>query len=335
MVGRPGQADPMTETAPLISIAHAPIPEGGAAEWVESFDHLRLRAALFPAKGPVRGSVVLSPGRTEPIEKYFEVIGELQGRGFVVLCHDWRGQGLSGRLLKERLRGHAQGMQPFFDDYQRLLNHFEARLPKPWIAMGHSMGGALTLAILAGGERRFSGAALSAPMLGLVTDGWGYPFARALTWGCSHLGLAGRYLFGDPADPFAITFEKDRLGHERSRWDRYRAQVTACPDLALGNLTWGWLEFALSMAGRLRRPGAVEKIDIPVVIVAAGADDRVLTSASAATAKRLRYGRYVEIEGAYHEILMETDDIRAIFWREFDTLADDVAPLRAKAAARP
>ena len=38
------------------------------------------------------GKVVLSGGRTEPIEKYFEVIEDLTGRGFVVLAHDWRGR---------------------------------------------------------------------------------------------------------------------------------------------------------------------------------------------------------------------------------------------------
>ena len=51
----------MTETAPLVSIPQAPVPDGGAAEWFEARDGLKLRAALFPAKGAARGSVVLSP----------------------------------------------------------------------------------------------------------------------------------------------------------------------------------------------------------------------------------------------------------------------------------
>jgi lysophospholipase len=302
---------------------------------VEAFDHLRLRAALFPVKGAVRGSVVLSPGRTEPIEKYFEVIGELQARGFVVLCHDWRGQGLSGRMLDDRLRGHAEGVEPFLEDYRVLLNHFESRLPKPWIAMGHSMGGGLTLMALSEGEDRFAACALSAPMLGLVTDSWGYPFARLLAFTASHIGLSWRYLFGDPAGPFDVTFEKDHLGHERWRWDRYRAQITACPDLALGNLTWGWLDFAMTLSWRLRLPGAVEKIAIPVLMVTAGEDDRVLTSVSAAIAKRIPDCRYVEAQGSYHEILMETDAIRAVFWREFDALTNLVIPGPARSAETP
>jgi lysophospholipase len=315
----------MNEPAPLISIPAAPVPDGGAAEWFEGAGGFKLRAALWPAKGASRGSVVLSPGRTEPIEKYYEVIGELQARGLVVLVHDWRGQGLSARMLGERLRGHAAGIEPFLTDYRRLLDAFEARLPRPWIALGHSMGGCLNLLTLSAGEDRVAACAVSAPMLGLITnDRGGYPLARALAWTFSRIGFARSYLFGDPADPFEITFEGDRLGHNRARWDRYRAQITACPDLALGNLTWGWLEFALQATERLRRPGALEKIAIPVLVAAAAEDNRVLTESVAEAARRLPNGRYVEIAGSYHEILMETDDIRAIFWSAFDDLTSEV-----------
>src|SRR5579862_3798231 len=93
----------------LIGIPEAPVSAGARAIWLTAADGARLRAALFPALGPVAGSVVLSPGRTEPIEKYFETIGELQARGWTVLAHDWRGQGLSQRPLTDRLKGHARG----------------------------------------------------------------------------------------------------------------------------------------------------------------------------------------------------------------------------------
>ena len=45
-----------------------------------------LRAARFPADAaaPYRGVCVLLNGQTEFIEKYFEVIDELRGRGFAV-----------------------------------------------------------------------------------------------------------------------------------------------------------------------------------------------------------------------------------------------------------
>jgi lysophospholipase len=316
----------VSEAAPHIATDLAPAPEGGHAEWFHGADGARLRAALFPAKGAVRGSVVLSPGRTEPLDKYFEVIGELQARGFVVLAHDWRGQGLSARMLPDPLKGHAQGSGPFLCDYRILLDHFGDRLPKPWIQLGHSMGGCLSLLALAKGEERFSACALSAPMLGIVTSGYGYPLARGLGWAWANLGQGKQYLFRHFIDPMDLTFEGEKLAHDRGRWDRWRSQLEACPRLGVGNLTWGWLDFAFSTTAWLRRSKAVEAIDIPVLIVAAGQDDRVLTSDTARVARRLKNCRYVEIPDAWHEILMETDDIRAVWWREFDQLVAGVSP---------
>ena len=316
----------MSEPAPLISTKLAPAPHGGAAEWFHGADGARLRAALFPARGAARGSVVLSPGRTEPLDKYFEVIGELQERGFVVLAHDWRGQGLSARMLPDPLKGHAAGSEAFLSDYRRLLDHFEVRLPRPWVQLGHSMGGCLSLLALAKGEQRFSACALSAPMLGIVTSGFGYPLARSLGWVAAHLGQGRQYLFHHVIDPMALTFEGERLAHDRGRWDRWRSQLEACPALGVGNLTWGWLDFAFSARAWLRRAWGGEAIAIRGLIGAAGDDDRVLTNDAAKVAKRLQNCRYVEIPNAWHEILMETDDIRAIWWREFDRLVDGLSP---------
>ena len=302
------------------------MPKGGAAEWFEGEKGARLRAALYPAKGKVRGSVVLSPGRIEPIEKYHEVVTELQARGFVVLAHDWRGQGLSDRMLPDRMKGHARGAELFRKDYIRLLNHFDARLPRPWIQMGHSMGGALSLYILAKGERRFSACALSAPMLGVVTTGFGYAFARSLTFLASHLGLATRYLFGDPDDTTQVTLEKDKVSHDAARWNRFLKLRIVHPELALGNLTWGWLDFAFSMSAWIRRSSATTRVTIPVLIVAAGDDNRVLITDEKKVADRLPDCRFVVVPHAWHEILMETDDIRAIWWREFDALVAPISP---------
>ncbi|MEI7931447.1 MAG: alpha/beta hydrolase [Alphaproteobacteria bacterium] len=316
----------MNAPAPLLEIPELPVPKGGAAEWFEGEKGARLRAAIYPASGKAGGSVVLSPGRIEPIEKYHEVIAELQGRGFVVLCHDWRGQGLSDRMLPDRMKGHAQGAELFRKDYERLLTLFEARLPKPWIQMGHSMGGGLSLYVLAKGENRFSASALSSPMLGVVTTGFGYSLARALTFVSSHIGLASRYLFGDPDNTVEVTFEKDKITHDRGRWDKFKKLRLVHPDLALGNLTWGWLEFAMSMTAWLRKPSSLQGVTIPVLIVASANDDRVLITDTRKAAARLPNCRLIEIPESWHEVLMETDEVRAIWWRAFDELAATISP---------
>jgi lysophospholipase len=312
----------MTEPAYLVSVPEAPVPDHGKAEWFRGAEGTTLRAATFFPEGSARGTVVLSPGRTEPIEKYFEVVEDLLARGFAVLAHDWRGQGLSARSLPDRLKGHARGYQPFLADYKALLDVFEARLPKPWIAMGHSMGGCLTLLALAKGEGRFSACVLSAPMLGINTGGVPPWATTALSWTLSRFGFAGQYVNGGAYDPLTQTFEADKLTHDRARYDRYHVQLEADPRIALGGVTWGWLDFAVSACAWLARRGAVERLDIPVTIVAAELDDRVLNPALKAIAQRLPHGRYVEVPGAFHEILIETDPRRAAFWKAFDETVD-------------
>src|SRR6185369_8023680 len=182
---------------------------------------IRLRAALFlPPPGRSRGSIILSGGRTEPIEKYYETIADFLERGFVVLAHDWRGQGLSQRDLADPLKGHASGYKAFLDDFRALLGAYADRLPKPWVAVGHSMGGCLTLLAMASGETRFAGAILSAPMLGVQTGGVPKLAAKALASVNVLFGRAGAYTMGDPGKPFDDDFTATRLTHDRARFQR-------------------------------------------------------------------------------------------------------------------
>ncbi len=312
--------------APLMSVPGAPTPAGGVGEWYRGAGGLRLRAAMWAPQGPARGTVFLSPGRTEPIEKYYELIGDLLARNFAVVAHDWRGQGLSARLLPDRLKGHARAVEEFLDDYSRLLDDYMGRAPQPWIMLGHSMGGALNLLSLEAGETRFAAALLSSPMLRLKTGRrslWSVKFASR--WNVRH-GKAGDYVFDEYDDPFEHTFSRDGLTTDENRYERWREQLYACPHLAVGGITWGWLAFAVDAGEQSLKPKALRRVKTPVVIVQSGNDDRVLKTSAKWATKRMARGRYVEVPGAKHEVIMERDDLREMFVREFDMLADEVAP---------
>jgi lysophospholipase len=311
----------LAEPAPHCATLAAPVPAGGAAEWFIGSGGARLRAAFFLPPGGPRGTVVVSPGRTEPIEKYFETVETLSARGFAVIVHDWRGQGLSHRLLPDRALGHARGWKDFLGDYAALLAAFETRAPMPWIALGHSMGGCLTLLALASGQGGFSAAILSAPMLGVDTGKVPVGVARTLAALLTTVGRGASPVFRSPAGQ---TFERNILTHDRARWERNEALTAAWPDLVLGDPTWGWLGFALSATRRLQSGPDVPRIAIPVTVVIAGEERLVDNAAARRVASRLPSGRLVEIAGAYHELLQETDAVRAAFWREFDALAESV-----------
>jgi lysophospholipase len=65
-----------------------------------------------------RGSVLILPGRTEYAEKYARVAAALEDMGLGSLVVDFRGQGLSDRLLDDARPGHIES----FADYQHDLH---------------------------------------------------------------------------------------------------------------------------------------------------------------------------------------------------------------------
>lgn len=319
-----------TAQAPLMGVPGATPPPGGEADWFRGAGGLRLRAAFWKptvlqAQKP-RGTVVISPGRTEPIEKYYELIGNLLARGFCVLAHDWRGQGLSARLLPDRLRGHARAVEEFLDDYSRLLDAYADKAPKPWIMVGHSMGGVLNLLTLENGDERFAGALLSSPMLRIKTGKRSMWSVRlAVRWALRN-GKGGDYVLDQAEDPFDQNFDEHALTSDRTRYDLWQQQLYACPHLAIGAPTWGWLAFGLDAGERALKPRALKNVKVPVCVVQAS-DDRLIWKHTARwAARRLGRGRYVEVEGSKHEIIMERDELRGIFLKEFDEMADYLVP---------
>lgn len=324
----------MADPAPLFGIPEAPVPANGQAEWVAGHGGTRLRAALFHPPGQARGSIIFSPGRTEPIEKHFETIGEMTDRGFVVLAHDWRGQGLSDRLLDDPMRGHAVGgYRPFLADFEALQAAFADRLPRPWFALGHSMGGCLTLLAMQKGAA-FDAAILSAPMLGILLGATPEPAARIAAKAMILVGRGGDYVQpGVDIDPFYQRFAGNRLTHDARRYERAGALLAAAPQLALGGPTWGWLDFGLSATASLSGRTALAGIRTPITILTAGLESIVDNAAAVAVAQTLPQARLVEVPGAFHEILMETDDMRSFFQKVLDALTGKVPEPETKPAA--
>ena len=81
---------------------------------------------------------------------------------------DWRGQGLSDRLIDNPYLGHIDDFSSYDKEFEEIIDKvYLPFCPKPWIGMGHSMGGWL---IAAKGETRpeiFKLIILCAPMLSL------------------------------------------------------------------------------------------------------------------------------------------------------------------------
>ncbi len=319
----------------LVTVPGNPAPPGAIVEWLTLGDGVKLRTArwMLPARD-THGTVVLIGGRTEFIEKYFEVVGELLARGLSVITFDWRGQGLSSRALPEHTKGHVRDFSEFDGDLAAVMNRVVLEHgKKPYIALAHSMGGNVLLRYLHDFPHEFECAVLTAPMLAVKTAPYPPWFARAMATVSTAAGQESAFVFGGAKqDPMAQVFETNGVTTDKGRFDRFMACLKAEPRLALGAPTFGWLEAAYRSMELVASEEFAHGIETPVLLIGAAHDQLVHPGADMTLIKRIKRGMYVMLK-AEHEIMMERDDIRAAFWACFDPFVRGLTPVAQHAAA--
>jgi lysophospholipase len=280
----------------------------------------KLRAAVFAPDTRPRGVCVLLNGRAEFIEKYFEVIDELRGRGLTVVTLDWRGQGGSGRLVADDpLKGHIDNFAEYDADLEALMDQVVTPMlaARP-VALVHSTGGHILLRYLSRYPDRFAACAFSAPMLMFSTRGQPRWPVRLVTAVMTRAGRARDFVLGGGRDPLTITFDDQLVTSDRARFQRTQDLMAQHPQLRLAGPTWGWVAAALRSIVRFTGKGYAEGITTPVLICGAGHDRICVTDDTRRFARRMPRATYLEIEDAEHEILMERDVFRVRWWSAFD-----------------
>jgi len=291
------------EPAPFLSdIAEG--PEGGRAYWLRAADETRIRVGVWP-EGP-KGTILMFPGRTEYIEKYGRVAAEFAARGYGMVAVDWRGQGLSDRPAHRHDMGHVVSFDEYREDVAVLRQAFrDLNLRKPCFLLGHSMGGAIGLRALYDGLPARA-AVFSAPMWGIRMT----RFLRAISGivlGLSKpLGLDKTFApTTGPAAP--MVFDGNPLTHDRCQFDYMEGQVGIHPELALGGPSITWVHAALEESGALLE---MAPLDIPILTTLGTEEDIVEPAAIHERMANWPNGRLEIVQGARHEVLMETPDLR-------------------------
>jgi len=266
-------AFPTFEEAEIIQPGGRPIPESLEPRmrlyYIKNKDvRLRVMHALANRDEP-RGSIIFSPGRTEFIEKYLETVADFVERGFNVLIVDPRGQGLSDRILEDKLKSYIDDFQTYADDLAFAASELEPILPKPHIVMGHSMGGTIALQSVISGSINPSAVICSAPMLGLFDID-----TTIMKWTmqiCTAIGLGTKNLpFQKQRSGLPIPFNINKLTSDKDRYRHWAAYFQTTPRLRLGPPTIGWIVAALKSMAYVNRNAS--ELNIPCLIVAAGAD---------------------------------------------------------------
>jgi len=322
----------MEQNVPYATIDEFGPPEGFKVGWHVTRDKVGLRYMSWgedvarARAGHCRGTLVLTHGRTEFIEKYYEVIDELLSRGFAVFTFDWRGQGLSWRPLDDRFKGHVRDFKDHVEDMREMLDtHVTPNFPGPYFSMSHSMGGHANLRIAHDLPDAFDAMVFSAPMWGIQL---GSGVILALTLAVARLnmllGRAEAYVLGGAEQGISDEpFEGNKVTNDPSRFKRCMDLLRAMPDLGLGAPTYEFFDVSWMSMGMARQPDYLAGIKTPL-LVTCGAEERIVDNDTIAQMMpHLTNGELVMVPDAQHEILMEKDGARGVFWTAFDGFMKD------------
>lgn len=311
------------EQAPLhteLAGEHAGGAEGGSAVWIRADDGVRLRVGLWREGG--RGSVLMLPGRTEYIEKYVHAAALMRARGYATAIIDWRGQGLSDRPLADPLMGHVESFAEYQRDMAALRGAVErAGMPEPHFLVSHSMGGCIALRTLMEGAPWVRAAAFSGPMWGIQMTPIQKPLAGIVARTARSVGRGRTYAPTTGPVPYVVAapFEGNTLTTDAAMFALMKDQLARRPELRLGGPSITWLDAALRETFVLSR---LPSPDIPAY-VAMGSRERVADPARIVERMaRWPGARFDVIEGAEHEIVMETPERRTRFFRNAADLFD-------------
>ncbi len=316
---------PSVQRNRLIATDTISMPAGGVVELLRTKEGLEIRTARWMPKKTPKGTILLCQGYTEFLEKYDEVVKELLDRDFAVLTFDWRGQGLSSRLIKDPQKGHMTSFADFITDaeliYQKIV---VPKMPTPYHIMGHSMGGHLAFRVLQESPEYYTKAILCAPFFGWAPNFGAGNLNSTVVLLISNLmkaiGSSQSYAYGATA-PY---LEKTLAGQTSDRV-RFQKRVTFYkvePHLLMGGPTWNWILESTKSLHLILQAKRIAQIQTPILLVS-GAKDKIVNPQAhhtiAATSEKITL---VDFPASMHEILMEQDVIRDAFWQEFDQFMD-------------
>ncbi len=313
-------ADPRAARNVLLENPSKRRPAALAPLLLSTPDDITLRCAVArPAAFP-RGTVVILGGRGDYIERHYELIDGLLERGFAVATFDWRGQGYSQRLLKNRLKGYVRSFDDYETDLETVMREVVLPdMPPPHFALAISMGGHILLRA-SWKHTWFDRGMLISPMVAFAH----HPrerFYRLLVRVAPWLGFSRAFLPGLPKRLMRPEDAPDNaLTSDEERYVREALFLREYPDLGLAIApTIGWMRAALDSMEKFNHMVAQgDEPRWPLLALAAARDRLVDPEALRRLAREVGNIKATFLHKARHDITMERDEIRALFWTALD-----------------
>ena len=285
-------------------------PANGSAFWTTTGDRKRLRIGYWPADQDVCGTIFLFPGRTEYIELQGRLATDLVTKGFSVLTIDWRGHGLSQRLLENPATLHIDEFANYQNDVDAFLQVATALdVPKPWFLMANSMGGIIGLRAIMHGLP-VSACSFTAPMWGIKMSLLQRLIAKQVSGAACALRRGETYVPGHDGRNYVThtPFEGNRITFDRENYDYWFRQARAKPELQTAGSSMKWLHESLKECCGIAK---LTSPRLPCITFYGDHDEVVDELAIHERMMAWPSGEYVALKNAKHALLLEKPEARS------------------------
>jgi lysophospholipase len=304
------------------------IPANAIETMWSASDGWKIRRIDWKADRAGRGSMLFLPGRGDHYEKYLETLIYYADAGWNVTAIDWRAQGGSGRLLADTHVGHIDDFATWINDLREFWPVWKSATAGPHVLLAHSMGGHLAMRALVENVIDPVAVAMSAPMLGIQTGGLPMAVNHAAAKLMCVIGRAEQPAWKVNEKPMSpIKLREKILTHDPDRYQDELEWWKLRPEVKMGPPSWRWVERAIASIRLLDKPGTLEAIKTPILLLATSADQLVSTPRIVADAKRVRNSEILIFgKEAAHELLRESDHVRDQCLAAINAFWDQHAP---------
>lgn len=300
------QTDYSTKIAPLIQ----KMKEGtfSGAENIQ----IHYRTLLSPS---TQNCLVILPGRTEPIEKYAELVYDLMqtptGKNMDYYLMDHRGQGHSGRMAKPSDMGHVDKFDNYVSDVETFikLQNLDKRCEHKFL-LAHSMGAGIATAFVLKNPKTFERVVFSSPMLKIQTKPYSYATARTIVQSMVLAGRGNKFAIGQKPFDGSLKFEKNTFTTSPERFKMAMNLFETYPTTKVGGVSNRWILEVMKGTNAIR--SCYHEINTPMVVINAGNESYSEPSEMEKLCKEAANCKHVFLPTSKHEVFMDKDENRNI-----------------------
>lgn len=254
--------------------------------------------------------LVILPGRTEPLEKYAEVVYDLlatnAGKNLNFYLIDHRGQGSSGRMASPADMGHVDQFSNYVTDLETFIANqkLDQNCDQKFL-LAHSLGAGIAVSYILKNPNTFDRVALTSPMLKIMTKPYSYKVARAIVQTSTGIGRGAKFALGQKGYNPNLKFEENTFTTSLVRFKMAMGMYDTYPLTKLGGVSSRWILEVMKATDKMR--SRYHEINAPMRVFNAGIEvysepsEMVKICSEAANCKR------IFLESSKHEVLMDRD----------------------------